>query len=130
MVFEVRDARIPFSSANDDLDKIVGPSKARLVVLNKVNSITWKMFGVNSTTYCRFFLRLKISLFYFRLRGRLGTTSKGHLQPRTVIAQFCPCYLVFLRLFYYSCLVVFVGAVVCLVVLARCGYGYLCYLSS
>lgn len=36
MVFEVRDARIPFTSANDDLDKIVGPSKARLIVLNKV----------------------------------------------------------------------------------------------
>ncbi|CAN0059552.1 unnamed protein product [Ectocarpus fasciculatus] len=35
MVFEVRDARIPFTSANDDLDKIVGPSKARLIVLNK-----------------------------------------------------------------------------------------------
>lgn len=38
MVFEVRDARIPFTSANDDLDKIVGPSKARLIVLNKVGS--------------------------------------------------------------------------------------------
>lgn len=37
MVFEVRDARIPFTSANDDLDKIVGPSKARLIVLNKVS---------------------------------------------------------------------------------------------
>lgn len=36
MVFEVRDARIPFTSANDDLDRIVGPSKARLIVLNKV----------------------------------------------------------------------------------------------
>lgn len=36
MVFEVRDARIPFTSANEDLDKIVGPSKARLIVLNKV----------------------------------------------------------------------------------------------
>lgn len=35
MVFEVRDARIPFTSANEDLDKIVGPSKARLIVLNK-----------------------------------------------------------------------------------------------
>ena len=38
MVFEVRDARIPFTSANDDLDRIVGPSKARLIVLNKVRS--------------------------------------------------------------------------------------------
>ncbi|CAM9633066.1 unnamed protein product, partial [Scytosiphon promiscuus] len=37
MVFEVRDARIPFTSANDDLDKIVGPSKARLIVLNKAD---------------------------------------------------------------------------------------------
>ena len=39
MVFEVRDARIPFTSANADLDKIVGPSKARLIVLNKVGLI-------------------------------------------------------------------------------------------
>ncbi|CBN77688.1 Mtg1, mitochondrial YlqF-like GTPase [Ectocarpus siliculosus] len=37
MVFEVRDARIPFTSANEDLDKIVGPSKARLIVLNKAD---------------------------------------------------------------------------------------------
>lgn len=38
MVFEVRDARIPFTSANEDLDKIVGPSKARLIVLNKARA--------------------------------------------------------------------------------------------
>ena len=38
MVLEVRDARIPFTSANDDLDRIVGPNKARLIVLNKVGS--------------------------------------------------------------------------------------------
>ncbi|CAB1103283.1 unnamed protein product [Ectocarpus sp. CCAP 1310/34] len=38
MVFEVRDARIPFTSANQDLDKIVGPSKARLIVLNKARA--------------------------------------------------------------------------------------------
>ena len=36
MVFEVRDARIPFSSANEDLDSLVGSRKARLIVLNKV----------------------------------------------------------------------------------------------
>ncbi|CAN0336275.1 unnamed protein product, partial [Discosporangium mesarthrocarpum] len=37
MVFEVRDARIPFSSANLQLDKLVGRSKARLVVFNKAD---------------------------------------------------------------------------------------------
>ncbi|CAM9158219.1 unnamed protein product [Choristocarpus tenellus] len=37
MVFEVRDARIPFSSANPELDRLVGTSKARLVVLNKAD---------------------------------------------------------------------------------------------
>lgn len=35
MVFEVRDARIPFSSANADLDRLIGPNKARLIILNK-----------------------------------------------------------------------------------------------
>jgi hypothetical protein len=34
MVLEVRDARVPFSSANGDLDKLIA-NKARLVVLNK-----------------------------------------------------------------------------------------------
>ncbi|KAG5187862.1 P-loop containing nucleoside triphosphate hydrolase protein [Tribonema minus] len=34
VVLEVRDARIPFSSANHELDRLIG-SKARLVVLNK-----------------------------------------------------------------------------------------------
>lgn len=48
MVFEVRDARIPFTSANDDLDKIVGPSKARLIVLNKVWAVLWSMFATLS----------------------------------------------------------------------------------
>jgi ribosome biogenesis GTPase A len=35
VVLEVRDARIPFSSANYELDRLIGGSKARLVVLNK-----------------------------------------------------------------------------------------------
>lgn len=36
MVFEVRDARVPFSSVNADLDRIIGRNKARLIILNKV----------------------------------------------------------------------------------------------
>ncbi|CAM9128578.1 unnamed protein product [Chrysoparadoxa australica] len=36
-VVEVRDARIPFSSANPELDALVGASKSRLVVLNKAD---------------------------------------------------------------------------------------------
>lgn len=36
MVFEMRDARVPFCSSNADLDKMLGPKKARLIILNKV----------------------------------------------------------------------------------------------
>lgn len=36
MVLEVRDARVPFSSANPELDEVVG-NKRRIVVLNKAD---------------------------------------------------------------------------------------------